>query len=632
MRIALVNMPFAEWIRPSFALSQLSALAKRELGSTVHTDVRYLNVDFAHYFGVEVFDEVAGIITHVLTGLGDWLFRQVAFPELPDNAATYLGRYYSGPQWAELKAHILDRRAGLEEFCEELIDRYALAECDVLGFTSMFLQTVPSIAIARLVKRRNPSVITIMGGANCESSMGAVLAEHVSEIDYIFSGPALHTFPQFLHAIQDGDRSVLDTIPGIQTAWNARDPRFATSVGPDRDIDDFFEPDYGDFLDAFSANRDRLSDDPDLKPTLLFETSRGCWWGQRSHCTFCGLNGLGMGYRAMSPEVALRHFEWLFRYASVCQEFFCTDNIMPKNYTKEVFPKLDVPPDVSLFYEVKLPLSERDLQAMLAAGVRKVQPGIEALSTKTLKLMRKGTTSFLNVQFMRSCVITGMEPAWNLLVGFPGEDEDIYAKYLNDIPLMVHLPPPSGAFLVGFHRFSPYFTSPADYGLDLHPMDFYELIFPYADDDIERLAYYFADHSLSPYMLTAAKWIRPVTELVERWRQLWAGDAADRPTLSLHRDGDGTAWIADSRGVNGGPQRYRIGEHACRILHRLASPVSRDTLVDAVGLPPERVDEELDFLREHGLLFCEDGRMLSLVVDPEAVARPIIALDLVAAQ
>ena len=46
-------------------------------------------------------------------------------------------------------------------------------------------------------------------------------------------------------------------------------------------------------------------------PTLLFETSRGCWWGAKSHCTFCGLNGETMAFRSKSPRRALDELEQL---------------------------------------------------------------------------------------------------------------------------------------------------------------------------------------------------------------------------------------------------------------------------------------------------------------------------------
>ena len=51
-----------------------------------------------------------------------------------------------------------------------------------------------------------------------------------------------------------------------------------------------------------------------MSPTLLIETSRGCWWGERNHCTFCGLNGSSMSFDEMAPGRALELFDGLFAY------------------------------------------------------------------------------------------------------------------------------------------------------------------------------------------------------------------------------------------------------------------------------------------------------------------------------
>jgi hypothetical protein len=43
---------------------------------------------------------------------------------------------------------------------------------------------------------------------------------------------------------------------------------------------------------------------------LPYESSRGGWWGEKHHCTFCGINGLGMKFREKSPDrvlAELRH-------------------------------------------------------------------------------------------------------------------------------------------------------------------------------------------------------------------------------------------------------------------------------------------------------------------------------------
>src|SRR5262249_27521165 len=165
------------------------------------------------------------------------------------------------------------------------------------------------------------------------------------------------------------------------------------------------------------------------------------------------------------------------RYASRVAELQSVDNILPREYLTAVLPQLETPKNVTLFYEVKADLKEREMAVMAQARVLHIQPGIEALSTTTLKLMRKGTTSFQNLKFLKHCLRYSVKAFWNLLVGFPGEPEEVYKKYYDDLPLLLHLQPPSGAFPVRFDRFSPYYTRAQEYGLKLNPCEFYEMIY-----------------------------------------------------------------------------------------------------------------------------------------------------------
>lgn len=615
LKVVLVNMPFADWHRPSFALSQLAALTRREFPGQVEVDVRYLNQDFATHLGAAAYEELAVNINHLMTGVGDWVFRQIAFPGQPDNTDTYFRRYYLGPAWRDFRREILSVRDGLAAFCHELVERYDLASADVLGFTSMFNQNVPSIALARLVKERNPDVITVFGGANCETPMGDVLARNVDVIDFVFSGPALHSFPDFIGCLTRGERDEVHRIKGIRSRRNVIGADIRAAIGAERDIDDFFEPDYLSFVDSLKARPDltAAAQSGRTEPILYFETSRGCWWGERSHCTFCGLNGLDMGYRHMAPEVALRQFRWLFSFAPWCTSFHCTDNIMPKNYTKKVFPHLDQPDGATIFYEVKLPLSTRDMRVMSDAGVVMIQPGIEALATDTLRLMNKGTTAFHNIQFLKNCNRFGMSAIWNLLIGFPREEEAVYRKYAEDIPLLTHLPPPSGAFMVRFDRFSPYFNQSKEYNLDLTPMDFYSLTYPFPDRDLRQLAYFFQDMNISAYMENAIAWIGRLNEEIDEWKRRWEAGGDERARLCLDRDEAGEWSIYDSR--FGAPRRIEADEVTRAVLQRLSSPARPEELAADLGLAPEAVSRRLRTLREDRMLFEEKGSILSLVLD-----------------
>ena len=70
-----------------------------------------------------------------------------------------------------------------------MIDRYGLDHVDMVGFTSMFSQNVATLAMARRIKERNPGVVIVMGGANCESPMGRELVE-LARAESTSSSPA----------------------------------------------------------------------------------------------------------------------------------------------------------------------------------------------------------------------------------------------------------------------------------------------------------------------------------------------------------------------------------------------------------------------------------------------------------
>lgn len=318
-----------------------------------------------------------------------------------------------------------------------------------------------------------------------------------------------------------------------------------------------------------------------------------------------------MNFKTMSPEIALRQFRSLFQFAPWCLDYHCTDNVMPKNYPGAVFDLLDPPVDSSIFYEVKLPISEKDMQTLANARVNAVQPGIEALSTATLKLMGKGTTAFQNIQFLKNSVRYGINPMWNLLIGFPGESDDTYKKYQRDIPSLRHLPPPAGVFVVRFDRYSPYFTRSAEYNLDLKPMDFYSFVYPFSGDDLKELAYFFQDEKISAYKVNAAMWFDPLGESVEQWKGAWA-DAECKSRLVLQRGADGIHTIYDSRGEVS--KTYEVDEGTVAILHRLSSPIRLDRIASEFALTPDMASDELSFLRANDLVFEEGERVMSLVI------------------
>ena len=625
MRLALVNMPFSSLQIPSIALHQLKAVIDERFGDRVDVHVHYLNHDFGGLVGPDIYAWISESLAGHTCGFGEWLFRAAAFAEEPDNTELYFKRYahhFGQEQVDRYHRELAPIRARLPEILDAMIDEHRLMEADLVGLTSMFFQNVPSFALARRLKERGSQATIVMGGANCEGTMGIEIVNHVPWLDFVFSGHALITFPDFLKRLLNGDADALHRVNGVYSRRNSRSvaalqqrparPGAAKPndqldgiewTVPERTLDRPTALDYDRYLDSYARH---FGDHRAEEIELLFETSRGCWWGEKAHCTFCGLNGATMNFREMGVDLARQTIQSLVeRYADRVNRFASVDNIIPKPYVTDLLPGLSVPDHVTLFYEVRADLTRENLKTLAKARVVEIQPGVESIATETLKLMRKGTTAFNNIRFLADCAAEGVKPIWNLLVGFPGESAETYEMYRRNLPRLAHLPPPSGVFPVRFDRFSPYFNQSDAYNLDLEPLDYHELIYPFDEEVTAGLAYYFRDRNVeSAYQSDLANHLIHLRETVAKWRARWTG-AKLAPRLRLIEDDMG--WLVeDSRLGHLIEHELEPEDVALLRLAETPTPISRAR---------ESHGESLDVLMELGLLFEERGRVMTLVFE-----------------
>ena len=294
-----------------------------------------------------------------------------------------------------------------------------------MGFTSVFQQHVASLALARLIKQARPDIFVVLGGANCEGVMGAETVRQFPFVDAVVSGEGDQVFPELVQRVLDG--TPVGGLQGVRTrdsvASEFGKAQFSTAP-PIRNLDELPYPDFGDYFAQFEASRYGR----EWQPNLFFETSRGCWWGEKMHCTFCGLNGATMAFRSKSPQRALDELVTLAERHPGCN-VQVVDNILDMNYFKTLVPELAARRvGLDLFYETKSNLKKDQIRLLRAAGIRFIQPGIESFSDTVLTLMRKGVSGLQNIQVLKWCKELGVEPNWNLLFGFPGEPpEEVHA-------------------------------------------------------------------------------------------------------------------------------------------------------------------------------------------------------------
>lgn len=487
--VAFVSMPFGALTLPSIGLT---LLRQGLVAAGVSASIDYFTLDFADLIGAELYDEISGSLPELL--IGEWVFSEPAFARSnEDDYESLLRTALSARQVDELMPQLMDCRSYATAFVDRCAKRLVAAKPRIVAITSVFQQTVASVALAKRLKAFSPSTLVIIGGANCEGAMGVTLLRETGCFDAVFSGEGDALFVELTsYALDKGNFP--NDVPGLTTRSSA-----ASASTPSRGVEDLDAlpfVDYNDFFEQFASHgfADRLN------PRILFETSRGCWWGQKHHCTFCGLNGDTMAFRSKSSDRAMRELDSLTD-AHPGREVFVVDNILDIKYFATFLPALAQRENkVKLFYEVKANLSRAQLELMKDAGIETIQPGIESLSTPVLRIMRKGISSIQNVQHLKWCKEIGILPLWNILWGFPGEARSNYIETMSLMKLIPHLQPPTNCLRIRMDRFSPNFDNAGDLGFkDVRPYSAYGVVFPFDDASLMDIAYYFTYDYAEPH-------------------------------------------------------------------------------------------------------------------------------------
>ena len=526
----LVSMPFQQVDRPSIQLGLLKAIANAH-GFPVRT--LHANLDFAVRIGLDYYRLLA---EHRGRQIGDWLFSVEAFgPDAPDPDGALLAEFGAELSYlddAGRQRLLATRKQDVPAFLDGLMAEFA--GVGVVAFSSTFQQNTASFALARRLKQRYPTILTVFGGANFDGEMGLELLRHIDAIDLAVIGEGDIAFPGLLGALATGADG--SGVPGV--ARRSAGKVVATPpAAPPNQLDDLPPPDYGEYFERAA----RLGV-PTEDIAIPFESARGCWWGAKHHCTFCGLNGTTMRFRAKSPQRVLDELdEQSRRYHTF--RFDAVDNILDPGYLRTLLPAItDGARDYEIFYEVKANLTRAQLRALAAAGVTRLQPGIESLSSPVLSLMDKGVRAAQNVNLLRWARYYGIAVGWNIIWGFPGETAADYTTQAAAVPHLVHLPPPAGANRVWLERFSPLFTDRARFPtLRRAPEASYRHVYP-STVDLDRVAYFF-DYELDDVPDEGA--YSALRAEVARWSEIWQ---ADRPPPELvYRTTPGLLRIYDGR-------------------------------------------------------------------------------------
>ena len=617
--VCLVSMPISDITMPSMALSLLkSCLSEAGISSVVH----YEHLYYARRLGLDQYQSIAFSRNDFLAG--EMIFAASAHPKTIRTLSEYMdwmreiripmgtdaGAEYTMPKisWLQdLPALQLDA----EDYIEEAAGRILALRPKIVAFASMFQQTNASIALARRLKREKNPPFILVGGANCMGELGVALIEYIKDYDYVFVGEADEVFVDVCRRLLTEGNIPPEKLPyGVLSRLSPRPETAPHRVTkniealPVPDFDDFFTV----FKELFPAEQSIIR--------FMVEGSRGCWWGKKKPCTFCGLNGPARNYREKTTRRLVDEIAVLSRKYPEAETCIFTDSILSYTQMKELPAAIhNAQIRMQFFSEIKSNLTEQDVRSLADAGFVHLQPGVENLQDDVLSIMNKGCRAIRQIQTLKSCRAHNVQVTWNMLSGFPGEKEEHFWELAQLIPKLMHLTAPKQFVHIMYQRYGEYTEHPEKYGLCLRPARVYDYVF--ADKEfIRRSAFMYEpvdEVELGIY------W--NINKKGEAWQTVrslviqWAGERLQPQRLDMEERGNGID-IYDMRTV-ARHTIYRLeGVKAdlYRALRTVRQEASLQTEFAGTYSEPE-IKEALEWLCTENLTVKIGTEYLALAVD-----------------
>jgi ribosomal peptide maturation radical SAM protein 1 len=530
-KLILISTPWPLYNRPSIQLGALKAyLQTQHPDVNVHADHAFLKI--AADLGYRLYQEISE-----RTWLAEAVYAALLYPQRTEVVKTFFNRH------AQSGAHIgktrfSDITAVVKKTTDALIDDIAWQKYQLAGFSVSLCQLTSALYFIKRIKQRYPHLIIAIGGSTFSGATGPRFFDLFADVDLVVNGEGELPFSRLVgHLKASAGLAGLPPIEGVVTAATVKSSGAPTRHRQMKNLKDLPPPDYDDYFRLLKS----LAPPKRFFPTLAVETSRGCWWqrptkaGNTNGCAFCNLNLQWQGYRTKDPGQVAGEIDHLTStYQTLAVSF--VDNVLPKRDSKEIFNKLiGLQKDLRMFSEIRATTPRPELNLMARAGMQEVQIGIEALATSLLAKLNKGTTAIQNLEIMRDCETLGLINYANLILHFPGSDEQDVAETLRSLEFALpYRPLKAVGFWLGLG--SPVWQNPGTYGIKAvfnHPN--WACLFPKKITTSLR----FMIQAYRGDLGYQRKIWRPVEKALKQWQQAYSEQKCrPEPSPSLYfRDG-----------------------------------------------------------------------------------------------
>ncbi len=417
-KLLLVSAPWPLYSRPSIQIGTLKAFLRKKFPD--------LKVD-AHHFYLKVAEAIGYRRYQAIserTWLAESVYAALLYPERMDTVENFFYRQAKGKPLLQ-KIVFKNLASQVREVSEAFIHGVDWGDYVLAGFSICLCQLTASLYFIREVKKRFPNLLIVVGGSMFTGDATRNLFKTFPEINVVVNGEGELPLSRLVSDLRKS-RSFgeMAHVKGIVTPESTEN-KASAFFNQMTDLSDLSPPDYDDYFDLLQS----FSPEKTFFPTLPMEMSRGCWWhrpledGKSTGCAFCNLNLQWEGYRAKKTMQTVSEIDHLTtKYKTLSVAFM--DNLLPLKTSKDIFTRIGkLKKDLLLFGEIRATTPRHILADMRIAGMKEVQIGIEALSTRLLRKLNKGTTAIQNIEIMKHCETLGISNSSNLILCFPGSDQ-----------------------------------------------------------------------------------------------------------------------------------------------------------------------------------------------------------------
>lgn len=615
-KIALLSMPWYNPYAPSIQLGTLKAYVQRALPELV--------VDTYHYYFT--LEETIGLqLAHAISDRGaipaESLFAYALFPGKRPDIIAFLEEERASMgaclREVDFRSTIIEP---LIEATRRSAERVAWEDYLLVGFSLVFAQTMSSLFMAKLIKERAPGTAVVFGGPNCTGRLGQSLLRTFPQIDFAVNGEGELPLAEIVRRKLAGGSEPLETIPGVVTRDSA--PERLSQMSQLSDLAQLPVPDFRPFFDAVDASVTR----PLIyrRTGLVIESSRGCWWDRSLQdpmlaCSFCNLNLQWRGYREKTVEQFVEEIACLADTYKT-KRFFFADNILRFRHVDDLCERIRaLDKGLSFGLEARVSVKPAQLLRLRQAGAVYIQFGIEALSTRILEVINKGTTCIQNMQAMKFCERFGIANFSNVIIFHPGVEAEAIRETLTNMEFVTCYHPLSASRFVLTYE-SPAYKNPSQFSIRNIRND----------DDLRRCVP--AKHYTELFWPDKSFDSDTPGEVIELWEavnrslETWKAryeEQVERFSVSpllLYEDLGSGLRIIDYRFTP--PRVFELDERSRRLYLACEEATSVETL--AATCPELSLDELLALLEqwvEDRIAFREGKRYLTLAIPADPTLR-----------